>query len=189
MADESKNASRLVRQFKSVDGALTPRVTENAIGVVFTTPANQKSTEVSLADFCGGNLPPVGIGRMMLAYGANTTIGNALGNLDKTELDDPDEVMSALRDRIELLKAGKWASERVGGGRPSMVWQAFQEFRQSKGQKDDEVKLAALHAQWFDDDANNARLLANAEFAAFLASFKAKRKKPAEAAQSADLLA
>src|SRR5689334_22448050 len=119
MADESKKTSRLVRQFRSEGSAeLTPRVTEKVVAIVFTTPANGKSIEVPVKSF------PASIQAMSLAYGLNATIGNALGNLDKDELEDPDVVMETLQDRVKTLQAGQWASERTGGGRPSMVWQA-----------------------------------------------------------------
>ncbi len=189
MADESKKTSRLVRKFKSEGSAdLTPRVTMNASGIVFTV-ANGKSVEANLADFFGGVLPPAGIGRACAAYGLNATIGGATGNLDGEDLSDPDEVLDAITSRINTLKAGNWASERTGGGRPSMVWAAFQEFRQSKGIKDTPEKLSALHAQWFENEENHKSLLKNAEFSAFLAAHKAKKAKPGVAAANADLLA
>ena len=189
MAAQSKT-SRLVRSFRSEGSAdLTPRVTMNVTHVHFETPANGKSVEASLAEFFGGQLPPPGIGRAAAAYGLNTTIGNALGNLEGDELNDPDEIMEAIRDRIETLKKGQWASDRVGGGRPSIVKMAFFDWRKSKGVKDSDEKIASLTAQWFEDETNFKKLQANPEFAVYLAQFKASRKKPEAGAAAADLLA
>lgn len=182
MATDSKKTPRLVRQFKN-EGSdeLTPRVKENTIAIVFTTPANGKRVEVPVSSF------PQGIRNAALAYGLNATIGNAMGNLEDGELDDPDEIMEAINGRVSDLQAGKWAGERTGGGRPSMVWQAFQEFRKSSGKKDDEATLQKLHAQWIEDEANQKALLANVDFAPFFAKFKAARNKKGSA--TADLLA
>lgn len=181
MAD-SKKTPRLVRQFRN-EGSdeLTPRVKENTVAVVFTVPANGKRVEAPISSF------PKGIQTAALAYGLNATIGNAMGNLEDGELDDPDEIFDAIQTRINDLQAGKWTGERTGGGRPSLVWMAFQEFRKSKGQKDDEAKLAALHANWIENEANQKALCANEEFAPFLAKFKASRSKKGSA--TADLLA
>lgn len=181
MAD-SKKTPRLVRQFKN-EGSdeLTPRVKENTIAIVFTTPANGKRVEVGVSSF------PQGIRNAALAYGLNATIGNAMGNLEDGELDDPDEIMEAIQGRVSDLQAGKWAGERTGGGRPSMIWQAFVEFRKSKGQKDDEAKLASLRTHWFEDDANFKALQANPDFSVYLAQFKASKKKTTT--PTADLLA
>ncbi len=184
MADESKKTPRLVRSFRSEGSEdLTPRVTETVIAINFVTPANGKSIEVPLSSF------PPGIQKAAMAYGLNATIGNAMGNLESEELDDPDEILEAVQERIKSLQAGKWAGERTGGGRPSIVWMAFTDWRKSNGVKDTEEKLAALRTQWFDDDANFKKLQANPEFSVYLAQFKASRKKPEAGAVSADLLA
>ncbi len=183
MATQTK-ASRLVRSYKSVGSAdLTPRVTENVEAIHFVTPANGKSVDAVISSF------PEGIRSAALAYGLNATIGNALGNLDDSDLEDPDRIMDAIMERIKSLQAGKWAGERTGGGRPSIVWMAFQAWRASKGVKDSPEKLAALHTQWFDDDTAFKKLNANPEFAKYLVDFKASRKKPETVSATADLLA
>ena len=185
MATQSgSKTSRLVRQFKSSKGELTPRVHEDVVTLVFSSPdVNGKSIEVPLSSF------PEGIRNAAMAYGLNTTIGSAMGNLEDAELDDPDHVIGAISERIKSLQAGKWAGERSGGGRPSIIWMAFVDWRRSKGVKDDEAKLASLHTNWFEDETNFKKLQANPEFAVFLAGFKASRKKPDAQAANAELLA
>lgn len=180
----TEKTPRLTRQFKAIQtGELTPRVHENVASIVFTTPANGKSEEVPLSSF------PEGIQKAAMAYGLNATIGNAMGNLDDKQLEDPDEIMKALRERIKSLQAGKWAGERTSGGRPSLVWEGFQAFRKSKGLNDNEAKLAALHTQWFEDAENFKKLMKSyPAFTVFLAQFKAERK-PADAAPVSDLMA
>lgn len=183
MATQTK-ASRLVRSYRSKGSAdLTPRVTETVEAIHFVTPANGKSVDAVISSF------PAGIQAAALAYGLNATIGNALGNLDDHDLEDPDRIMDAIQERIKSLQAGKWAGERTGGGRPSIVWMAFQAWRTSKGVKDTPEKLAALHTQWFEDEGNFKKLQANPEFAKYLVDFKASRKAPAATVASADLLA
>ncbi len=183
MATQSKT-SRLVRSYKSVGSDThTPRVTETVESIHFAVADGAKSVDAVINSF------PAGIQRAAMAYGLNATIGNALGNLDEKQLDDPDQVLDAIRERIQSLQAGKWAGERTGGGRPSIVWMAFQAWRSSKGVKDTPEKLEALHKNWFEDEGNFKKLQANPEFAKFLVDFKASRKAPAATVASADLLA
>lgn len=179
----TEKTPRLTRQFKAIQtGELTPRVHDNVASIVFTTPANGKSVECPLSSF------PEGIQKAAMAYGLNATIGNAMGNLDDAELNDPDKIMDALQERIKSLQAGKWAGERTGGGRPSVIWAAFQAFRAKGGKKDTPETLAAAHAHWFEDEANFKALQANSDFSIFLAQFKASQKKTSGPA-TADLLA
>lgn len=184
MADESKKVSRLNRSFKAANGEMTPRVNGDVVAIHFETPANGKSFEVTLDSF------PPAIKVAALAYGLNATIGNAMGNLDDAELGDPDKVRDAIEKRIKSLQAGEWTGERTGGGRPSQVWEAFVAMRTERKSDVSEKRLADLHAQYFEDETGHKSLLANADFATYLAGYKARKKAgKGPVASSADLLA
>ncbi len=181
--------SRITRRFKSESDpeGKSARTSNDVTHIIFTT-ANGKVLEIDLKTMFGGSLPPVSVGRAAAGAGVSNAVGGA-GLADDVNTDDPDEVMEAMVERNKALSAGRWTAEHRGGGRPSLVWLAFVEWRKSKGNNDNEAKLAALRAQWFENEDNFKAMQKNAEFAVYLANYKAKNAKPSAGSATADLLA
>ncbi len=180
--------SRITRRFRSESdpSGKAARTSNDVTHIIFTT-ANGKELEVDLKAMFGGTLPPPSVGRASAGAGISNAVGGA-GLADDVNTDDPDAVREAMEERIKALNSGRWTAEHRGGGRPSNVWLAFIEWRKSKGQNDNDAKLAELRAHWIDDENNLKRLNKNPEFAAFLANFKAKASKDSGPA-TAELLA
>lgn len=183
---EAKRATRIVRSFMNESGGdPTPRVKADTVAIIFKTAANDKSTTVKLSDF--GTLPSPGMLRAAAAFGLSTNIGNAGLQVGEEHLDDPDALMEAISLRVKELQAGEWTSPNRGGGRPSLVWEAFIAFRQAGKAPTDDAAMAKFKDKMDDPDWIKS-LHANERFEAIFNKIKASKSKVAPASEK-DLLA
>lgn len=186
MADANKSTKGRVlrRLFANDDGTVTGRAGLDVNTVIFKSE-DDKEIRVDLAQFFpGGKLPSPCVGRAAAAFGINTSAGNVVGTLERerdeegriTGTPHPEDVLEAIKDRIETFAAGRWAEESAAGGpRTSLMLEAAIAFRKAGGKEPDADWLAKTRQRLDEDKEWSKSLMQHDGFRSHLESIKLAR--------------
>jgi hypothetical protein len=178
----------LKREYRMRDGTITEKLGPDVDAFICTVLDTGEKVTCELADSLaeGQDLPDPSMLMCLAAFGAQTTVGNAVTSVKDG---DNDKRLRAMQDRWDGIKEGEWRSGAEGGPRLRYVLEAWAIVQGEKqGKPCNDKQLAFMREKLIAEGTK--KYLENAKIAAAYAAEEVKRaienKKRKQAAVEAD---